>query len=117
MKSVVLNIYDESKMAALLGLLRDLRYVEVRGAGEEAGSDAPAGEACPLCAAYEERMLEGHPLPPETLAAIQEARDIMSGKIKTKAYSSAEELHDEIEAEMYAEEEAKTERFPLETVC
>ena len=30
MKSVVLNIHDESKTDLLLGLLRDLNYVEVR---------------------------------------------------------------------------------------
>jgi len=29
MHSVVLNIYDESKTPALLGLLRDLRYVTI----------------------------------------------------------------------------------------
>jgi len=31
MQTVTLDIYDESKTAPLLGLLRDLRYVEVRG--------------------------------------------------------------------------------------
>jgi hypothetical protein len=31
MRSVVLNIYDDSKTDTLLGLLRDLSYVEVRG--------------------------------------------------------------------------------------
>jgi hypothetical protein len=36
MQSVVLNIYDDSKTDAVLGLLRDLSYVEVRGM---AGSD------------------------------------------------------------------------------
>jgi hypothetical protein len=117
MKSVVLDIYDESKMAALLGLLSDLQYVEVRGPEEAIEADAPEGEECPLCAAYEKRMLEGHPLPPETLAAIQEARDIMSGKVKSKAYHSAEELHDEIEAEMAAEEEAEAKRGTLEAIC
>ncbi len=30
MQSVVLNIYDDSKTDAVLGLLRDLSYVEVR---------------------------------------------------------------------------------------
>ena len=30
MQSVVLNIHDESKIDSLLGLLRDLNYVEVR---------------------------------------------------------------------------------------
>jgi hypothetical protein len=36
MQSVVLNIYDDSKTDTVLGLLRDLSYVEVRGM---AGSD------------------------------------------------------------------------------
>jgi len=40
----------------------------------------------------------------ETLQAMQEARDIMSGKIKTKRYSSYEEFEAEIEAEIAAEE-------------
>ena len=31
MRTVVLNIYDDSKTDTLLGLLRDLSYVEVRG--------------------------------------------------------------------------------------
>ncbi len=35
----------------------------------------------------------------ETLAAMQEARDIASGKIQTKKYSSAKELFDELESE------------------
>ncbi|MBQ6152073.1 MAG: type II toxin-antitoxin system RelB/DinJ family antitoxin [Mogibacterium sp.] len=35
----------------------------------------------------------------ETEAAIQEARDIMSGKIKVRTYSSAKELFDELDAE------------------
>ena len=35
----------------------------------------------------------------ETESAIQEARDIMSGKIETKSYSSARELFDELDAE------------------
>lgn len=35
----------------------------------------------------------------ETLAAIQEARDIASGKVQTKVYSSAEELFDELDRE------------------
>ena len=34
----------------------------------------------------------------ETEAAIQEARDIMSGKLETKSYSSARELFDELDA-------------------
>jgi hypothetical protein len=36
MQSVVLNIYDDSKTDTVLGLLRDLSYVEIRGM---AGSD------------------------------------------------------------------------------
>ncbi|MCL2284726.1 MAG: hypothetical protein FWC26_15530 [Fibromonadales bacterium] len=35
----------------------------------------------------------------ETLAAMQEARDIMSGKIKAKTYSTVEEMHADILAE------------------
>ncbi len=35
----------------------------------------------------------------ETLAAIQEARDIAAGKIQTKSYSSAKELFDELDSE------------------
>ena len=35
----------------------------------------------------------------ETESAIQEARDIMAGKIETKSYSSARELFDELDAE------------------
>ena len=35
----------------------------------------------------------------ETLAAMQEARDIASGKIQTKSYSSFQEMIDEINAE------------------
>jgi len=35
----------------------------------------------------------------ETLAAIKETQDIMSGKIKAKSYSSLQEMIDEIEAE------------------
>ena len=34
MRSVVINIYDESKTDTLLGLLRDLSYVEVRAIAE-----------------------------------------------------------------------------------
>jgi DNA-damage-inducible protein J len=40
----------------------------------------------------------------ETLDAIQEARDIMSGKIKTKSYTSVAEMHAAIDA-MVAEDE------------
>jgi len=36
MQSVVINIYDDKKTDTLLGLLRDLSYVEVR---EMAGQD------------------------------------------------------------------------------
>ena len=36
----------------------------------------------------------------DTLAALQEARDIASGKIQTKSYHSAKELFDELESEM-----------------
>jgi len=39
----------------------------------------------------------------ETEAAMQEARDIISGKIKSKEYSSADELFKELEAEYKAE--------------
>ena len=35
----------------------------------------------------------------ETEAAMQEARDIMSGKIQTKSYSSAKELFKELDEE------------------
>ncbi len=35
----------------------------------------------------------------EAIAALQEAQDIVSGKIKSKTYSSAKELFDEIERE------------------
>ena len=35
----------------------------------------------------------------ETLAAMREARDIASGKIKSKSYSSVKEMIEEIEAE------------------
>lgn len=35
----------------------------------------------------------------ETLAAMQEARDIASGKITAKSYSSAKELFDELDGE------------------
>jgi DNA-damage-inducible protein J len=39
----------------------------------------------------------------ETEAAMQEARDIMSGKKKAKSYSSADELFTELDAEYEAE--------------
>ena len=35
----------------------------------------------------------------ETLAAMQEARDIMSGKIKAKSYNSVQEMIDELDIE------------------
>ena len=35
----------------------------------------------------------------ETEEAIQEARDILSGKVEAKSYSSAQELFDELDAE------------------
>ena len=35
----------------------------------------------------------------ETEAAMQEARDFMSGKVQAKSYSSAQELFDELDAE------------------
>jgi hypothetical protein len=43
MQSVVVNIYDESKIDLLLGLLRDLRYVEVRGLVQPQQDDVYAG--------------------------------------------------------------------------
>jgi hypothetical protein len=42
-----------------------------------------------------------------TLAACQEARDIMSGKIPSKVYTSVDEYFDEIEAEIAAEKAAE----------
>jgi len=36
---------------------------------------------------------------PETLAAMQEARDIADGKIQSKSYSSLQEMIDEIDEE------------------
>ena len=41
-----------------------------------------------------------------TLSAIQEARDIMSGKVQTKTYNSFAELLAEIDAEIAAEDDA-----------
>ena len=35
----------------------------------------------------------------DTIAAINEAKDIMSGKVEVKTYSSAKELFDELDAE------------------
>jgi len=43
MQTVVLNIHDESKTALLLGLLRDLRYVEVREPVQSPPDDVYAG--------------------------------------------------------------------------
>ena len=43
MKSVVLNIYDESKTNSLLGLLRDLSYVEVSNFVQSKPDDVYAG--------------------------------------------------------------------------
>jgi hypothetical protein len=43
MQSVVLNIYDDSKIDSLLGLLHDLRYVEVRSVAKVPPDDAYAG--------------------------------------------------------------------------
>jgi hypothetical protein len=43
MKSVVLTIYDDNKIESLLGLLRDLRYVEVRGTDQPLLDDVYAG--------------------------------------------------------------------------
>ena len=43
MKSVVLNIYDDSKTDLLLGLLRDLNYVEVRSLVQPQSDDVYAG--------------------------------------------------------------------------
>ncbi len=45
----------------------------------------------------------------ETLAAMQEARDILDGKIEAKTYNSAHELTLELEAEIAAEQEAEPE--------
>ena len=42
----------------------------------------------------------------ETLAAMQEAEDIMSGKVQAKVYNSLEEFKAEIEAEIAAEDKA-----------
>ena len=42
----------------------------------------------------------------ETLAAMQEAEDIMSGKVQAKVYNSLEEFKAEIEAEIAAEDAA-----------
>ena len=43
MQSVVLYIHDDSKIASLLGLLRDLSYVEIRSTGEHSRDDVYAG--------------------------------------------------------------------------
>jgi DNA-damage-inducible protein J len=39
----------------------------------------------------------------ETETAMQEARDIINGKVKTKSYTSAKELAEELKAELAAE--------------
>ena len=44
----------------------------------------------------------------DTIAAMQETQDIIDGKIQSKTYSSAEELFDELDAEIAAEEVAKS---------
>ena len=43
MQSVVLNIYDESKTNSLLGLLRDLSYVEIRNFDQPQSDDVYDG--------------------------------------------------------------------------
>ena len=43
MQTVVLNIHDEKKTELLLGLLRDLRYVEVRELVKTPSEDVYAG--------------------------------------------------------------------------
>ena len=43
MKSVVLNIHDESKIPSLLGLLRDLSYVEIHFPDKQPYDDVYAG--------------------------------------------------------------------------
>ena len=43
MKRVVINIRDDSKIASLLALLRDLSYVEICHQGEQALDDVYAG--------------------------------------------------------------------------
>ena len=43
MKSVVLNIYDDNKTDLLLGLLRDLHYVEVCDQSQPQPNDVYAG--------------------------------------------------------------------------
>ena len=42
----------------------------------------------------------------ETIRAMQEARGIMTGKVRDKAYSSFRELLDEVQAEMEKEDHA-----------
>ena len=48
MQTVVLNIHDESKIASLLGLLRDLRYVEIREPVQSPPDDVYAGVSSKL---------------------------------------------------------------------
>jgi len=53
----------------------------------------------------------------ETLAAIQEAEDIISGKVQAKTYQSVNELFDEIEAEITEEEAAEAAKPAAEAIC
>ena len=43
MKSIMLNIHDESKISSLLGVLRDLQYVEVCDPVQSKPDDVYAG--------------------------------------------------------------------------
>ncbi len=59
---------------------------------------------------YKSLLVEGLPFDvrmpkynAETLTAMQEARDILAGKIETKTYNSAHEFTLEMEAELTAE--------------
>jgi cell fate (sporulation/competence/biofilm development) regulator YlbF (YheA/YmcA/DUF963 family) len=44
----------------------------------------------------------------ETLAAVEEARNILNGEQQVKSYSCAKKLFDEIEAEFRAEQRRET---------
>jgi predicted RecB family endonuclease len=57
-----------------------------------------AGQECELCKIY-------HTPNAETIAALQECRDIASGKIQAKFYNSFEEILAEVKAEMEAEDD------------
>jgi len=86
----------------VLKLLVDLEQLNLISLTPETRENITFGSAdldneCPLCAAY------GNKPNAESLAAIQEARDIMSGKKKTKTYYSLEELNRELDAEYEAE--------------